>query len=142
LIKEKTLTKDFRILSTAAAGRSAFPTSQGAVVGNLVFTSGHGPLTPGGSRSEQVSFKDQVIRTMHNIEAVLKEAGTSLENCIKVEVILRRGEDFAEFNELYKTFFEPPYPPRMTFIAGLVRPDIDIEMSAIAIIPAKALKDR
>jgi 2-iminobutanoate/2-iminopropanoate deaminase len=79
---------------------------------------------------------------MHNIEAVLKEAGTSLENCIKVEVILRRGEDFAEFNELYKTFFEPPYPPRMTFIAGLVRPDIDIEMSAIAIIPAKALKDR
>lgn len=136
------MTKDLRILSTAAAGRSAFPTSQGAVVGNLVFTSGHGPLTAGGSRSEQVGFKDQVIRTMHNIQAVLKEAGTSLENCVKVEVILRRGEDFAEFNEIYKTFFQPPYPPRMTFVAGLVRPDIDIEMSAIAVIPATARETR
>jgi 2-iminobutanoate/2-iminopropanoate deaminase len=134
------LSNDFRILSTGAAGRSAFPTSQGAVVGNLIFTSGHGPLTPGGSKSEQVSFKDQVVRTMNNIEAVLKEAGTSLQNCIRVEVILRRGEDFAAFNEIYRTFFEPPYPPRMTFIAGLVRPDIDIEMSAIAVIPAKAGK--
>lgn len=129
------MSKDFRILSTGAAGRSAFPTSQGAIVGNLVFTSGHGPLTPGGSRSEQASFKDQVTRTLHNIQAVLKEAGTSLENCVKVEVILRRGEDFAEFNEIYQTFFRPPYPPRMTFIAGLVRHDIDIEMSAIAVIP-------
>jgi 2-iminobutanoate/2-iminopropanoate deaminase len=136
------VTKDFRILSTAAAGRSAFPTSQGAVVGSLVFTSGHGPLTPGGSRSEQVSFADQVRRTMHNIQAVLKDAGTSLENCVKVEVILRRAEDFGEFNEIYRTFFEPPYPPRMTFVAGLVRPDIDIEMSAIAVIPGKAREDQ
>jgi 2-iminobutanoate/2-iminopropanoate deaminase len=134
--------KGFRILSTGAAGRSSFPTSQGAVVGNLVFTSGHGPLSPGRSEAEQVTFKDQVKLTMENIQAVLKEAGTSLENCIKIEVILRRGEDFAEFNEIYKTFFEPPYPPRMTFIASLVRPDIDIEMSAIAVIPAKARNDR
>lgn len=136
------MSKDFRVLSTGAAGRSAFPTSQGAVVGNLVFTSGHGPLTPGGSRSEQLTFKDQVMLTMRNIEAVLKEAGTSLGNCVKVEVILRRGEDFAEFNEIYKTFFAAPYPPRMTFVAGLVRPDIDIEMSAIAVIPAQAGDDR
>lgn len=136
------MSQDFRVLSTGAAGRSAFPTSQGAVVGNLVFTSGHGPLTPGGSKSEQLTFRDQVMRTMHNVDAVLKEAGTSLGNCVKVEVILRRGEDFAEFNELYKTFFTAPYPPRMTFIAGLVRPDIDIEISAIAVIPAKARGDR
>ena len=131
------MTKDFRIISTSAAGRSSFPTSQGAVVGNLVFTSGHGPLSPGGHKVEQVTLKDQVIQTMRNLDAVLNEAGTSLENCIRVEVILRRMEDFAEFNEIYKTFFTSPYPPRMTFIAGIVNPMIDVEMAAIAVIPSK-----
>ncbi len=132
------MAKDFRFISTGAAGRSSFPTSQGAVVGNLVFTSGHGPLSPGGHKFEQTTFKDQVVQTMRNIEAVLKEAGTSLENCVRFEVILRRMENFAEFNEIYKTFFTPPYPPRMTFIAGIVRPEIDVEMAAIAVIPSKS----
>lgn len=53
-------------------------------------------------------------------------------------MILRRTEDFAEFNEVYKTFFTPPYPPRMTFIAGSVRPEIDVEIAAIAVIPSKS----
>lgn len=131
------MAKEFRIISTVNAPRSSFPTSQGAVVGNLVFTSGHGPLTPGGHEFEQQTFRDQVIRTIKNIEAVLEAAGTSLEHCVKVEVILRRLENFAEFNEVYLTLFKPPYPPRMTFIADIVRPEIDIEMSAIAVVPAK-----
>lgn len=123
------------IISTDAAGRAAIPSSQGAVVGNLVFTSGHGALEPGTHEIRAKSFGDQVRRTIENIASVLAESGSSLEHCVKVECVLRREEDFAEYNRIYREYFSQPYPPRMTFIATLVRPDADIEMSAIAVIP-------
>lgn len=127
--------KGYTLISTDAAGRSAVPTSQGAVVGNLVFTSGHGPLDVGTHTISAKTFEEQVVRTIENIQTVLEAAGTSLQNCIKVEVILRRFEDFEEFNRIYRSYFDQPYPPRMAFISTLVREDVDVEMSAIAVIP-------
>lgn len=129
--------RPYKLISTDTAGRSSFPTSQGAVVGNLLFTSGHGPLSVGGYQFEQTTFRDQVVRTMENLKAVIEAGGSSLENCIKVEVILRRLEDFDEFNEIYSSYFNPPFPPRMTMIAGIVRPEIDVEMAAVAVVPTK-----
>lgn len=124
-----------RIISTDLAGRGAIPSSQGAVVGNLVFTSGHGALEPGTAEIKVVTFADQVRRTIENIASVLEAAGTSLEHCVKIECFLRRESDVPEYNQIYRELVPQPYPPRVTFIANLVRADADIEMSAIAVIP-------
>jgi 2-iminobutanoate/2-iminopropanoate deaminase len=127
-----------RIISTELAGRGSIPSSQGAVAGNLVFTSGHGALEPGTAQIEAQTFEAQVRRTVANISAVLEAAGTSLEHCVKIECFLRHERDVPEYNRIYREIVPQPYPPRVTFIANLVRADADIEMSAIAVIPDAA----
>lgn len=124
-----------QVVSTDLAGRGQIPSSQAVIVGNLVFTAGTGALEPGTHEIKATSFGDQVRRTIENISSILQAAGTSLEHCAKVECFIRRQTDFEEYNRIYREYFAEPYPPRMTFIADLVRPDADIEMSAIAVIP-------
>jgi len=128
----------FQIIVTDKAGISSFPTSQGAVVGRMVFTSGHGPLSPGGSSVKAKTLQEQVKQTIENIECVLKEAGSGLEHIVRMQVFLRRFEDFAEFNKVYAELMPRPLPPRACVIADLVREDIDVEMIADAVIPEKA----
>lgn len=124
----------FDLISTDDAGRSSFPTSQGAVVGELVVTSGHGPLAPGSHQVRAEALRDQVIRTVRNIEAVLQDAGSDLEHVFKMECFLRSYEDFAEFNEVYRELMPEPPPPRATFVVELVNPAIRVEMMAWAVI--------
>ena len=40
-----------------------------------------------------------------NLKAVLEEAGSSLENAVKTVCYLSNMEDFADFNEVYATYF-------------------------------------
>ena len=123
----------FRLLHTEAAGVSSFPTSQGAVYQDLVFTSGTGPLKPGGHEIETSSFAAQVEQTIGNLRAVLAAGGSDFAHCVRVLALLRSYELFAEFNEVYARLMPKPYPPRMTFVTELVHPDVHVEMHAIGV---------
>ncbi|MDX6484933.1 MAG: hypothetical protein QOF43_86 [Gaiellaceae bacterium] len=126
---------DFRLLRTELAGFSAFPTSQGAVFKDIVFTSGHGPLIPGKvGEIAPGGFREQVIQTLQNIETVLREGGSDWSHCVRVLVLLSSKEYFNEFNEIYGNHLQAPYPPRMCFITELVHPDIFVEMHAIGVV--------
>jgi len=125
----------FEIITTSKAGVSSFPTSQGARVGHLIVTSGHGPLSPGAAVVQAKTFREQVTQTIRNIESVLKEAGSDLEHIVRMQVYLRNFEDLKEFNEVYTELMPRPYPPRACVIAKkLVREDIDVEMIATAVV--------
>jgi 2-iminobutanoate/2-iminopropanoate deaminase len=132
------MTDTFRLLRTELAGISAFPTSQGAVFRDLVFTSGHGPLKPGGHEIIEGGFREQVIQTLNNLETVLKEGGSDFSHCVRVLVLLRSYDLFAEFNEIYGGHLSAPYPPRMCFITELVHPDVMVEMHAIGVVADKS----
>jgi 2-iminobutanoate/2-iminopropanoate deaminase len=131
--KEKTMVERSLIKAREVAGHP-IPSSAGAVAGNLVYTSGH----VASGRSGEIlnsTFREEVETTIENIRYVLEQAGTSLHNCMLVTCILTSYELFGEFNEIYLEHFSQPYPPRMTFVASLVHPDINVEMQAVAIIP-------
>jgi 2-iminobutanoate/2-iminopropanoate deaminase len=123
----------FRLLHTEKAGISSFPTSQGAVYRELVFTSGTGPLKPGGHEIETSSFRAQVEQTISNLGAVLAAGGSDFSHCVRVLVLLRSYDLFAEFNEVYASLMPKPYPPRMAFVTELVHPDVMVEMHAIGV---------
>ncbi len=127
----------YQLITTAKAGVSSLPTSQGALVGRLVLTSGHGPLSPGSAEVKAKTFREQVKQTVENIENVLKEAGSDLGNIVRMQVFLRNFEDFDEFNKVYAELMPRPLPPRACVIADLVRKDIDVEMIADAVVPQK-----
>ena len=51
---------------------------------------------------------------LKNLTAVLEEAGSSLQNCVKVNVFLTDMKNFAAMNKVYDGFFNEPKPVRYT----------------------------
>jgi 2-iminobutanoate/2-iminopropanoate deaminase len=77
-------------------------------------------------------FAAQARIAIENLRGHLHAAGASLDSVIKTTVFLTRQSDFAEMNEIYSTYFTPPYPARSTIVAGMVRPELLFEIEAIA----------
>jgi len=112
------------------------PYSHAVAVGNLLFVSGLGPMAPDGSGLKTGSFEIEVRQTFSNLSAVLKDAGSSLSNVVKVNCYLADMNDFQAFNAIYKEYFTANYPARTTIQAGRLPMDIQVEIEAVALISA------
>jgi 2-iminobutanoate/2-iminopropanoate deaminase len=108
------------------------PYSQAIVAGDFIFVSGQGPINPGTGDLELADARSQTRRVFENIRAILQAAGSSLEHVVKCNVYLRDINDFAAMNEVYQTFFSPPFPARTTIQAGALPGGIAVEIECIA----------
>jgi 2-iminobutanoate/2-iminopropanoate deaminase len=63
---------------------------------------------------------------------ILEAAGSSLGKVVKCNVYLRDIADFAAMNEVYATYFDPPYPARTTIQAGALPAGIAVEIECVA----------
>jgi len=104
--------------------------SAGSRAGRLMFVSGQVPKDPRTGKIEGDTISTQARRTLENVRAVLKAGGATLADVVSVTVYLADEKDWEEFNAVYKTVFEPPYPARAVVGAGLR--GILVEISAIA----------
>ena len=93
------------IINTEKAPAAIGPYSQAMKIGNLVFTSGQIPINPESGNVEAEGIREQTKQICENLKAVLEEAGTSLEKVVKTTCFLQNMEDFAEFNEVYASYF-------------------------------------
>ena len=92
-------------IKTDKAPAAIGPYSQAMKIGNLVFTSGQIPINPESGNVEATDIKGQTKQICENLKAVLEEAGTSLGKVVKTTCFLQNMEDFAEFNEVYASYF-------------------------------------
>lgn len=110
----------------------AAPLSHAVRIGEMLFVSG----VPGyfGDRELAVDdFAAQFRQAMRNLGVILTEAGSTFDRIAKVNVILTRQSDFAAMNEIYREHFEAGnYPARTTIVAGLARPEMLVEIEAVA----------
>jgi 2-iminobutanoate/2-iminopropanoate deaminase len=104
--------------------------SPGARAGHLLFVSGQVPKDPRTGKIEGDTIATQARRTLENVRAVLKAGGATMSDVVSVTVYLADEKDWEEFNAVYKTVFEPPYPARAVVGAGLR--GILVEISAVA----------
>jgi len=77
-------------------------------------------------------IKDETKQCIENIKAVLAEHNSSLDKVVKCTVVLKDINDFAAFNEVYKTYF-PNKPARTTFAASGLAVGAHIEIDVIAV---------
>ena len=70
---------------------------------------------------------------------MVEAAGTDLSHAVRVGVDLASLTDFEAFNEVYTTFFHPPYPARTTIEVRL--PGFSLEVDAIAALAPRAVAD-
>jgi len=111
------------------------PLAHAVRVDNLVYVSGLPPYY--GDKPRQFvpdDFAAQFRQSMENLKNVLKDAGSSLADIVKMNVLVTRQEDFPVMNQLYRTYFEEGnYPARTTTICGLGIPGILIELECVAL---------
>ncbi|WP_051236884.1 RidA family protein [Paenibacillus pinihumi] len=99
--------------------------SDAVIVDKLIFVAGQGP-----DRLD-IPVREQIRQTIENIEKVLAKANASLRNIIKITVILNYEKISPQlFEDVYKEFFEEPYPARTVFESGI---GFNVQIDAIAI---------
>ena len=99
--------------------------------GTFVYVSGQGPLDPATGKLLE-DFHEAAIQTLKNVQTILEAAGAGMGDVVKVNAYLRTMDDFATFNEIYKTFFSEPFPARTT-VQSTMR--IPIEVDVVAVLP-------
>lgn len=117
-------------VSTTQAPAPGGHYSQGAVVGDVIFTAGQVGVDPAtGVKAD--SFAGEVRQSLANLEAVLRAQGLDRTAVVRTMCLLTDTADFAEFNGIYAEFFGDHKPARSTFAVGLAG-GFTFEIEAIA----------
>ena len=94
-----------KAIETSHAPGAIGPYSQAICMQNLVFTSGQIPIDPKTGNIDAVGIEAQTEQVMHNLQAVLEAAGSSLTKAVKTTCFLQDIRDFAAFNAVYARYF-------------------------------------
>lgn len=123
---------DKKAINTDAAPAAVGPYSQAVIANDLVFCSGQVPFVPETGELLSGSIAEETARCMRNLEAVLKEAGTNLEQIVKTTIYVTDMNDFGEVNEAYGSFFSDEPPARATVGVAALPKGARVEIDCIA----------
>ena len=122
-----------KIINTTQAPAAIGPYSQGITVNNLFYSSGQIPLTAEGELV-QGDVKEQTHQVFKNLQALLEEAGASLESVVKTTVFIKNMNDFAAVNEVYGGYFSTHKPARSCVEVARLPKDVLVEIEVIALV--------
>ena len=72
---------------------------------------------------------------MTNVRDVAARHGAKLADLVKCTVFLADMADWPAFNEVYRTFFDGPFPARSALAAGGLALGARVEVECIAYLP-------
>jgi 2-iminobutanoate/2-iminopropanoate deaminase len=121
------------VIQTSNAPEAVGAYSQAIAANGLVFCSGQIALTAEGDDRTTESVAEQTRQCLANLQSVLNEAGTSLDNAVKVTAFLTDMNDFPEFNEVYAEFFSGEVPARATVGVAALPKGARVEVECIAL---------
>lgn len=121
-----------KVIQTDAAPKAVGPYSQALDTGAFVFCSGQIAIDPANNEVLKVSVKEQTVRVMKNIEAVLNAANLNFAHVIKTTIFLTDMNDFATVNEIYASYFKAPYPARSTVAVAALPKGVNVEVEVTA----------
>ena len=122
------------IIATENAPAAIGTYSQAVKAGDTVYLSGQIPLDPKTMEMVTESFEAQAVQVFDNLKAVAEAAGGSLNDCVKLTVLLSDLANFAQVNEVMAKYFEAPYPARAAFAVKALPKDADIEVDAVMVL--------
>jgi 2-iminobutanoate/2-iminopropanoate deaminase len=109
------------------------PFSHATVVGNLVFTSGMGGLDPRAGQVVSDDVREQTRQALNNTLAILRAAGCSMDDVVRMTVYLTDMADYAIVNEIYAEFVGDHRPARTCVAVSALplRERMKIEATAV-----------
>lgn len=124
------MSKQKRAVYTGKALHSGASYSQAVVTGDLVFVAGQVPVDPATKEVVGTSVFEQTCAVLEFIRAILEEAGSGLNDIVKIHCYLSDLARFSEMNRAFAQYFQEPYPARVTVGVQLI--GFDVEMDCIA----------
>lgn len=119
-------------VSTPNAPAALGPYSQAVDTGSTVYCSGQLGLDPAtGNLADGVQA--QTHQALKNLQAVLNEAGLSLDNVVKTTVFVQDLADFGTVNEIYGTYFHGGFPARSCVQISALPKNALVEIECIAV---------
>jgi 2-iminobutanoate/2-iminopropanoate deaminase len=106
--------------------------SPAILAGNLVFVSGQTPEKPGTDELVEGDIGIQSKQVMENIKNILAAADCTMDDIVKVTAHLLDINDFGGYNDVYKTYFNKPFPARTT-VQSVIPGGSLLEIDVIAV---------
>ena len=122
-----------KAINTTNAPAAIGPYSQAIEACGTVYVSGQLPIDPATGEFAQGGIQAEARQSLTNIKNILAEAGLTMQNVVKVTVLLADISNFAAANEVYAEFFQAPYPARSAFAVAALPKGANVEIEAIAV---------
>ena len=110
----------------------------------MLFISGTASVNEDGESIHAGDVKAQTRRTFHNITALLDSEGADWHDMIRTTCYLADFRDYDAFNEVRNEFYVEqkldPLPASTCIEARICRPELLVEVEAIAMIPKSRSK--
>ena len=120
-------------VNTSRAPAAIGPYSQAIRTGNTVYLSGQLGLDPEtGNLREGVEA--QTRQVLDNLQAVAAAAGGSLDDIVKLTLLLVDLGDFTKVNEIMAARFTQPYPARATYQVAALPKAGRIEVEGVLVL--------
>jgi 2-iminobutanoate/2-iminopropanoate deaminase len=120
------------IITTADAPAPIGPYNQAVQTGNLLFISGQICIHPPTGEMRNKDLQEETHQVMHNLKAILQQAGMTFSNVVKTTIFLTDMKRFAEVNEIYGQYFEGDFPARETVEVSALPKFVNVEISMVA----------
>jgi len=91
-------------------GKMRQPYSKSVVVGNLVFLSGMTGANPDTGEIDSNKLEDQVITTLEKVRMAMEEAGTSMNQIVKITNYIKDVKDYPRMQKTELDFFQKHAP--------------------------------
>jgi 2-iminobutanoate/2-iminopropanoate deaminase len=126
-----------KIIQTDQAPAPVGPYNQGIVAsGAMLFVAGQIPLEASTGQIVGTTIAEQTEKSLQNLTAVVKAAGSDLSQVVKTSVFLKDMNDFAAMNEVYaKHFDDENAPARACVEVARLPKDVLVEIECIAMVP-------
>ena len=122
-----------KAINTTNAPAAIGPYSQAIEACGTVYVSGQLPIDPATGEFAQGGIQAEARQSLTNIKNILAEAGLTMQNVVKVTVLLADISNFSAVNEVYAEFFQAPYPARSAFAVAALPKGANVEIEAIAV---------
>lgn len=124
---------DKTVIKTSAAPAPIGPYNQAIQAGNMLFISGQVCIDPATGQLKNKDLQEETHQVMHNLKAILNEAGLAFSNVVKTTIFLTDMNRFSEVNEIYGSYFTDSFPARETVQVSALPKFVNVEISMIAV---------
>jgi 2-iminobutanoate/2-iminopropanoate deaminase len=121
-----------RVFQTDKAAVTEGPYAQAVIHDGLIYVSGQGAVDPETNQLRLGTIEAEAELALQNLKIILEEAGSSLQNTLKVTVYLLDMEEFPRFNVIYRKYFGESLPARTCIQAAGLPFGMRVEIDAIA----------